>query len=66
MQIKLNNKTINCPEGINLTALIEEQGIPTRHIAIALNNTVIRRADWDERQIKEGDEILVIGAIKGG
>jgi sulfur carrier protein len=35
-------------------------------IAVAVNNTVIKKTDWDQTLLGENDKILVISATKGG
>lgn len=39
----------------------EQQGI-----AVALNLTVVPRAEWDEVRLGEGDQLDIIGAKQGG
>lgn len=66
MQITLNHQNITCPEGTTLEELLRLHGIKGKHIALALDNRVIKRELWAEIKVQEGDNILVIGAIKGG
>lgn len=35
-------------------------------LAIAINNTVVPRPEWENRLLAEGDHILVIKATQGG
>jgi len=35
-------------------------------IAVALNETVVRRADWTEAVVKNGDRVEIITASQGG
>lgn len=35
-------------------------------IAVAINNEVIRRAEWAHRQIAAGDRVEVVHALAGG
>ena len=39
----------------------EQQGI-----AVALNLTVVPRAEWEEVRVDEGDQLDIIGAKQGG
>jgi sulfur carrier protein len=40
---------------------------PTRRgTAVALNDTVVPRARWDEIQLKDGDRLEIIRAVQGG
>ncbi len=38
----------------------------TQGLAIAINNTVIKKDDWKNYQLKENDNILLIKATQGG
>jgi sulfur carrier protein len=35
-------------------------------IAVAINNTVIPKSDWNSHPIQETDDILIISATQGG
>lgn len=38
----------------------------TRGIAVALNGTVVRRAEWGSTRLASGDKIEVLRAVGGG
>ncbi|MDR7037874.1 sulfur carrier protein [Methylobacterium sp. BE186] len=45
----------------------EETGIESpQGIAIALNGRVVRRKDWAETPIREGDRVEIVRAMQGG
>lgn len=44
----------------------EEQALPAEGIAIALNGRVVRRTDWAETPLSEGDRIEIVRAMQGG
>lgn len=66
MQITFNQQSITCPKGCSIAALLEQQAILSKHIAVARNGVVIKRELWAETILEAEDNILVIGAIKGG
>lgn len=35
-------------------------------IAVALNDTVVRRAEWRETHVQDGDRVEIITASQGG
>ncbi|MGH3440753.1 MAG: sulfur carrier protein ThiS [Nitriliruptorales bacterium] len=37
-----------------------------RGVAAAVNGDVVRRADWDRRELSDGDEVEVLAAVQGG
>ncbi|MCJ2051965.1 sulfur carrier protein ThiS [Methylobacterium sp. J-070] len=45
----------------------EESGIESpQGVAIALNGRVLRRRDWDETPIADGDRVEIVRAMQGG
>jgi sulfur carrier protein len=66
MEITVNNdlKTIN---DSSLHALINQLlGDKTKGIAVAINQTIIPKAQWESTTLKEKDNVLVIKATQGG
>lgn len=67
MNVFVNAKPVATENTENLQALLEKTGISgTRGIAIALNNIVIPKNDWEHVSLKENDKIIVIKATQGG
>lgn len=65
MTVSVNNREITT-SSTTLEQLRKELGLPDTAIAIAVNNTMIKREDWDTFSIKENDRILAIRAACGG
>lgn len=40
--------------------------IETKGIAVAVNEIIIFKSQWDSHRLKHGDEIMVIKATQGG
>lgn len=66
MQILLNKRSVEVPEGMSLQALAASQDLDTKYVAIAVNMHVIKRDSWEQTLLKEGDSITIIGISKGG
>lgn len=67
MKIKINNKDKILPNNIS----IEELLLILEHkdnssIAIAINNEVIPKEQWDTIKLSDGDNLLIIHATCGG
>lgn len=68
MELKINNQIKQFEQNVpNVQALLDLE-IPLKQngIAIAINNTVIPKANWNSHPIQETDEILIISATQGG
>lgn len=68
MELKINNQIKQFEQNVlNVQALLDLE-IPLKQngIAIAINNTVIPKSNWNSHPIQETDEILIISATQGG
>lgn len=67
MKILLNQKEVSIDShNITLSELIELNQLPAYGIAIALNNKVVRKTDWNSTFLNEGDSVTIITAVCGG
>ena len=68
MELKINNQTKQfTTDSLSVQALLDLE-IPEKQngIAVAINNTVISKSDWNSHPIQETDDILIISATQGG
>lgn len=68
MKIQFNGQNIHIPSSITLGAFLQERSIDAKSqgIAVALNDGIIQRSQWDLLTIREGDIIEVVLAVQGG
>ena len=64
--ITLNGKSQAVPQQHALTALVESLNLSHKAIAVAINRTIISRANWANHVLQNGDEVDVVRAIGGG
>ena len=65
MKILVNNKGMETGAG-SVAELAEELGLPENGVAVAVGGVMVRRADWGESVLSEGDSVIVIKAACGG
>lgn len=65
MKVTINNKETET-QALNVRQLAEELNLPAKDIAIAISNAMIPRDRWEETQVKEGADIVIIKAFCGG
>ena len=65
MNIKINNKETEV-KAASLQELATELSLPEKGVAVAVNNRMVTRADWNQTAINDGDNIVVIKAVCGG
>jgi len=66
MNITVNNNIQSINPASSINSLVHQLKIEVRGIAIALNNTVIPKSNWNSTTIKENDIIIIIKATQGG
>jgi sulfur carrier protein len=65
--IKFNNEEVMLQATTALHELLTEKGLAEKKgIAVAVNENVIPRKDWDTYILNENDSVLVIKATQGG
>jgi sulfur carrier protein len=68
MELKINQqiKKFNA-ESLSIQSLLDLE-IPNKQngIAVAINNTVVPKINWNLHLVHETDEILIISATQGG
>lgn len=65
MNIKINNQETEV-KATSLQELATEISLPEKGVAVAVNNRMVTRADWNHTAINDGDNIVVIKAVCGG
>ena len=66
MKATINGETREFPDGTTVAAVLEDLGAPRSGIAVARNERVVRRAEYETQQITDGDTIEIIKAVAGG
>ncbi|MCT4560896.1 MAG: sulfur carrier protein ThiS [Crocinitomicaceae bacterium] len=66
MKIRFNDKWVEIAEQ-NLADFLTAEGLEQKQgIAVAINDEVIPRSEWNQTQIEENDQLLIITAAAGG
>ncbi|MGM3176296.1 sulfur carrier protein ThiS [Dickeya lacustris] len=66
MHIRLNDDALTLPDGLTVQQLLERLDRLQAGTALAINHTIIPRADWAHHPVQDGDDILLFQAIAGG
>jgi len=65
-RIRLNGKDHTVADGATIAELLDELKLPPEGVAVAVNETVVARADHARARIREGDTVEIIHAVGGG
>ena len=67
MTIYVNSKAFEFNSTVNIEALLLEAKINDhRGMALAVNNSVVPKSEWNGFVMKENDKVIVIKATQGG
>ena len=66
MTLHLNGEPREVPEGLNLAGLIEWLELPADRVAVERNLVVVKRSDWNETRIENGDRLEIVRMVGGG
>jgi thiamine biosynthesis protein ThiS len=66
LQVEINGERRMIEEQMTLRELIESLALAPERLAIELNHTVVRRADWPHTPLKDGDRIEIVHFVGGG
>lgn len=67
MKISVNGKPMELTAPIILAALLKQIGIvDPQGVAVAHNQVLIRKGDWEHTTILDGDSLEVLHATSGG
>ncbi len=65
MKVKINDKETEVTAK-SLLELSAELSLPAKGVAVAVNNRMVPRAEWEQTAVKENDNIVIIKAVCGG
>lgn len=67
MEISLNGDQLQVKDQATLAEVLSDRCFANRNgIAVAVNNTVVPKTQWENTSLTDKDRILVIAATKGG
>ncbi|HHH0075017.1 TPA: sulfur carrier protein ThiS [Yersinia enterocolitica] len=66
INIVLNDQPLEMEYTITVEKLLQQLNRHQPGTALAVNQVIIPRTDWEEYQLHEGDNILLFQAIAGG
>lgn len=66
MKINVNNTAVEVPAGTTVEKLLEMRSISPAGVATAVNGNVVAAGNRADRELVEGDSVLIISAFYGG
>ncbi|WET40437.1 sulfur carrier protein ThiS [Citrobacter enshiensis] len=66
MQIQFNDQPMQCAGGMSVTDLLNQLDQLKPGAALALNQQILPREQWEQQIVQDGDQILLFQVIAGG
>ncbi|MDN8602200.1 sulfur carrier protein ThiS [Citrobacter sp. S2-9] len=66
MQIQFNDESMQCAVGVSVTDLLNQLDQLKPGAALALNQQILPREQWEHHIVQDGDQILLFQVIAGG
>lgn len=66
MNIQLNGTPRSLPDNLLLSALLEQEGIAQRRVAVEVNGEIVPRGRHADHVLREGDVVEIVHALGGG
>ena len=66
MTISLNGERIDAREAKTIAQLIDRYQLPPQSILVEHNGLAVRRHEWSQRSLAEGDRVEFIRVVAGG
>ena len=66
IRVKVNGENREFPEATLLSEYVSSLGVNVKMIAIAYNGEVLRRDEWEDITLSDGDTLEVVRAVGGG
>jgi len=66
MKIKLNGQETETCEAGTILALLENYGLKDKPLVVELNGSIIKRGQYDEARLNEGDVLEIVRLVGGG
>jgi sulfur carrier protein len=67
MEVFINNQSVSVSGPVSLQSILAQQQLSDKKgIAVAVNNAIVSRYDWDSYTLHPSDNITIIRATQGG
>ncbi|MCY3022661.1 MAG: sulfur carrier protein ThiS [Planctomycetota bacterium] len=66
MIVFVNSKQQEAHAGATVATLLQQLGLPEKHVAVEVNGELVTRNDWARCTLKDGDRVEVVSFVGGG
>ena len=66
MKTLLNGEARDLEAGTSIAALLAQEGLAERRVAVEVNGEIVPRGQHQDRALREGDQVEIVHALGGG
>jgi thiamine biosynthesis protein ThiS len=66
LEIRLNGESFRVEEGSTVADLLRRLELPADRVAVELDRSIVRRAEWASRRLEAGAAVEVVQVVGGG
>ena len=66
MRIILNGDPLELDEPVTIASLLDKLDVDARRVAVEHNLVVLKRARYDDTDVRDGDQVEIVNFVGGG
>ena len=66
IELILNGERRRLEDGVTIGAVVDDLGLGRRGVAVAVNEEVVPRSNWDGTSLSSADRVEILTAVQGG
>ncbi len=66
MRLKINGETVDGVKAVTVSELLEELKVQPGRVAVEVNLSIVRKADYDSFALTDGDTVEIVNFVGGG
>ena len=66
MRATVNGESVELPDGLSVTGLLQHLGVSGERVAVERNGAVVKRARYGDERLLSGDVLEIVSFVGGG
>jgi sulfur carrier protein len=66
LRVKVNGKDYDIPEGLTVSSMLDFFKINKNFVAVERNKEIVKKNDWENTKVFEGDVFEIVTFVGGG
>ena len=66
MTVVVNGEAKQIEDGCTLAEFVAAQGLKPERLAVEVNGSIVRKAEWSAKRLAPGDKIEILHFVGGG